>query len=145
VNYREHEPVHEYLIKEFGAEPFDAIIDAYGSQPLFLHCAKYLKPGKTFVSIGVQPPAGSKPTFWSLLGAVGHLISNFFWPAWLGGVNRPYFGAKGFPTLKTLECGADLVRAGKLRVPLDSSWEMEDALKVCLEVWIQDEEIHKHC
>ena len=128
IDYQEHDPVHTHLTKEFAAEPFDVIIDCFGSQALFQNCAKFLKPGKTFVSIGLSPAH----TYWGMLCVLAQTMSNFLWPAWLGGVNRPYSSVLGIVALKELNRLMNLIQEGKLRVPIDSSWDMEDALKVRL-------------
>lgn len=67
-----------------------------------------------------------------MLASIGAMLSNVLWPAWLGGVDRPYSQAKGFPNLPDMERVSKLASEGKLKVPIDSCWSLEDAMKVCL-------------
>jgi len=110
-----------------GDEKFDVVIDCHGSQDLLHHCAQYLKKGKPYVAVGV---AATSITWGALLLAVGQLLSNALWPAILGGVKRPYISIAAFAGRQQMEELAALVKEDKLKVPLDSVWEMEDALKV---------------
>jgi hypothetical protein len=59
------------------------------------------------------------------------MISNTLWPRWLGGVDRPYLSARGFASLEGLERVSRLAEEG-LKVPIDSVWDLKDALKVYL-------------
>jgi hypothetical protein len=79
------------------------------------------------VTVGPAPPDYS---VWGMLATIGTMMSNILWPTWLGGVNRPYLSARGFSNLTDLERLSRLVAEGKLRVPIDSVWDLEDALKV---------------
>ena len=124
-------PVHEYLATQYSKKPFSTIIDAYGVQDVFTHCASYLSPNGSFVSVGV---AFATYTYSSMLYASYLMLSNSLWPRFLRGVNRPYICVQGFVTLPRLEKLADLVEKKELDVVLDSEWKMEDALKVCVSV-----------
>ncbi|KAE8443359.1 hypothetical protein EG329_001917 [Mollisiaceae sp. DMI_Dod_QoI] len=125
IDYREHAPVWKYLEQRFEAEPFDVILDCRGVQELFVHCPRYLKEGKPFVSVG---PARLDYSFLGVLYIVGYMISNVLWPRWLGGVNRPYLSARAFASLVRLERVRRLAEDG-LKVPIDSVWDLEDVLK----------------
>ncbi|KAE9371128.1 NAD(P)-binding protein [Stipitochalara longipes BDJ] len=125
IDYQEHAPVWNYLERRFGAEPFDVILDCRGVQELFTHCPRYLKEGKPFVTVG---PARPEYSFLGVLYMVRYMISNVLWPSWLGGVNRPYLFAKGPASLEGLERVSRLAEEG-LKVPIDSVWDLEDALK----------------
>jgi hypothetical protein len=85
-----------------------------------------LKEGKPFVTVGPAPPDYS---FSGVLYIVGAMIRNELLPRWLGGVDRPYLSARGFASLEGLERVSRLAEEG-LKVPIDSVWGLEDALKV---------------
>jgi len=78
------------------------------------------------VTVGPAPPDYS---FFGVWYIVGSMISNALWPRWLGGVDRPYLSARGFKSLEGLERVSRLAQEG-LKVPIDSVWNLEDALKV---------------
>jgi NADPH:quinone reductase-like Zn-dependent oxidoreductase len=121
VDYTAHQPLHEYLGKEYAERPFDVILDCIGVRGLYEHCPKYLKPGGKYVNVG----AGSIPrTLWM------HLKTALL-PTWLGGVPRPY---KPVMAAATGEQQREVIRwfdEGLVkRIPIDSEYSMEDALKV---------------
>ena len=68
-------------------------------------------------------------SFFSMLYTIGFMISNVLWPRWLGGVDRPYLSARGFASLPELERVSRLAAEG-LKVPIDSVWDLKDAMKV---------------
>jgi hypothetical protein len=103
-------------------------MDCFGVQEIFLNCANYLKPSMPFVTVGPAPP---KYTMASMLYTVGQMLSNMLWPRLLGGVNRPYVQAAGIANLLDMERLARMATEGKLKVPIDSCWDLEDVLKVC--------------
>jgi hypothetical protein len=74
-------------------------------------------------------PARPDYSVFGVLCVVGSMISNLLWPRWLGGVDRPYLMARGFASLEGLERVSRLAKEG-LKVPIDSVWDLEDALKV---------------
>jgi reticulon-4-interacting protein 1, mitochondrial len=108
---------------------FDMIIDCVGSQPLWLSCAKYLKPGKdhAYVTVGVK---FSSFRFRAILGAVLSMMSNALWPVWLGGVDRTYKSIMAIVDTKSLERLGRLAEEGKIRTVVGEEWRMECALKV---------------
>lgn len=129
IDYTAYSPVHTHLAAQHGlsASPFDLIIDCYGIQDLWTHCASYLSPKGAFITVGV---AHSQYTVPSILYATSLMLRNSFWPTILGGVNRPYVCVQGFVTLSGLEKLRDWVGKGELQVVVDSVWKMEDALLV---------------
>lgn len=132
MNYHLFAPVQRHLAETYKAERFDAIIDCYGSQDLWLSCSDYLKPGMPFVTFGVAPLTS---TFASFVGAMCQTLSNVLWPRFLGGVDRPYtFVSAGAANPGDLEKLAEMVKDGKLKVVIDSSWKFENALKVSLKI-----------
>lgn len=128
IDYREHAPVYQYLAEKYSRNKFDWVLDAYGIQDLWLNCASYLKPGKPFLSIGIQVP---NCNYSSLLSAIGMLMSNMLWPRFLGGVDRSYAPVNGIANSKSMERLARMIEDGKLQVPIDSIWSFGDVLQVC--------------
>jgi hypothetical protein len=58
------------------------------------------------------------------------MLKNSLWPRILGGVPREYIYVQGFADLQRMERLRQLVEEGKLRVAVDSCWEMENVLRV---------------
>jgi hypothetical protein len=129
IDYQEHAPVHQYLATHYSNAHFSAVIDAYGVQDLYTHCADYLDPGKPFVTVGV---AFDEYTVSSIMYAVFLMMNNSLWPRVLGGVPREYASVSGFTNLEVMEKLGQLVEEGKMKVVVDSCWDMEDVLKVRL-------------
>jgi NADPH:quinone reductase-like Zn-dependent oxidoreductase len=121
VDYTAQQPLYKYLEKEYAEAPFDVIIDCIGVKELYDHCAKYLKPEGKYLSVG----AGS------LFKSLWMLFITSWWPAWLGGVPRRY---QSVMAIATGEQQQEVVRWFKeglvKRIPVDSEYSMEDALKV---------------
>ena len=129
IDYQTHAPVSRYLASQYSKSRFNAIIDAYGAQDLYTHCAEFLAPGKPFVSVGIA--IEGHPVL-SAFHALYSMLKDLFWPSVLGGVPRKCVFVNGIPNLEGMEKLARLVEEGKLRVVIDSCWEIEDALKVSL-------------
>ncbi|KAJ5546443.1 hypothetical protein N7494_004028 [Penicillium frequentans] len=99
IDYRQHDPLHEYLVKEHGETRFDAIVDK------------------------AQSANGSLFAFaWAM-------ILNLALPAWLGGTPRRYQMVMGTPGVDVMARVKKLAEDGVLVPIIDSTWEMEDALK----------------
>ncbi|KAK0113515.1 zinc ion binding [Cadophora gregata] len=126
IDYQEHAPVHKFLTTEFANDKFDVVMDAFGIQEIFHNCEGYLKPGKAFVNVGPAMPTYSMR---AILYSIGQMASNFLWPRFLGGPNRPYIQFAATATQDEMQRLAAMVREGKLKVPIDSCWDMEDVLK----------------
>jgi hypothetical protein len=97
------------------------ILDCIGIKALYDHCQKYLKPEGKYVSVG----AGSFfQSLWMMFTAA-------WLPIWLGGVPRQY---KPIMAASTGEQQREVIRwfsEGLVkRIPIDSEYSMEDALKV---------------
>jgi NADPH:quinone reductase-like Zn-dependent oxidoreductase len=121
VDYTAHQQLHEYLGKEYAEKPFDVILDCIGVKALYDHCPKYLKPKGKYLSVG----AGTFfQSLWMMFVAA-------WWPTWLGGVPRQY---KSIMAVATGEQQQEVIRwfnEGIVkRIPIDSEYSMEDALKV---------------
>lgn len=127
IDYKSLPSVHRHLASTYSNDKFDAIIDCFGDQELFHNCAGYLKPGKPYIAVGV---ASSEKTFVALLRTIGLMVSNSLWPAILGGVDRPYKCIAALANSKDMERLSAIIKDGKLKIPIDSNWEMGDGLKV---------------
>ena len=127
VDYQAHSPVHQHLAAKYSNPRFSAVVDAFGVEELYLHCADYLGPGKPFVTVGI---AFAEYTYSSMLYSVLSMLKCEFCPRILGGVPREYVRVTGIANLKDMEKLADLVECGKLRIVVDSCWGMEDANEV---------------
>ncbi|KAK3997522.1 putative dehydrogenase [Cladorrhinum sp. PSN332] len=103
-------------------QQFDAVIDAYGNQSLYVNCRHFLKPGGVYsaVSIHSESYAG-----WDLLKSGWAIIKNVLWPraTWLGGTGRTFKIASMMdPGLGEMEELNALFAEGKLKVVRDSVW-----------------------
>ncbi len=58
-------PLHGYLAKKYGSEPFDAILDTVGTQALFDNSPAFLKPDGKFVNVGAME--GLATGVWSIV------------------------------------------------------------------------------
>jgi len=54
------------------------------------------------------------------------------WPRLLGGVDRPYVQITALASLPGLDKLAELAEEDCFEIAVDSSWSMEEALRVCL-------------
>lgn len=130
IDYAKFAPVHEHLASRFSNNPFSCVIDAVGVQEVYTHCAAYLAPGKSFVTVGVMLKSLSYTSF---LSAISSIVQNTFWPRMLWGTPRTWTMVSMMePDRRALERLRDLIGEGKLRPVVDSCWAMEDALKVGL-------------
>ncbi len=116
------------LSSEFGG--FDAVIDAYGSQPLWLDSPKYLKPGNEcpYATVGTKAPV--KVSFSAMAWSLWGMISNSLWPVWLGGIPRRYSMISMFVDEKTMERVRKEAEAGAFNVHVGGRWKFEDAKQV---------------
>ena len=121
VDYTAHASLPTFLASTYGSAPFDHIFDCVGSQELYVKSPAYLKEHGDLINIG------------AMITGIGEGLWNWFqntWrPVWLGGTPRKYVM---FSTPLDRNEGVLLLRMveeGKLRVPIDSIWEMEEALK----------------
>ncbi|KAJ5263209.1 hypothetical protein N7478_010814 [Penicillium angulare] len=118
IDYRKHDlPV--YLAKEYGDKPFDFVLDCVGSQALYANSPKYLKSEGAVVNIGALE---------GMVSLTCNIMWNKFLPVWLGGVPRPYIFFSTPPTRDDAVFIGRLVEEGKLRIPVDSVFDMEDVI-----------------
>jgi len=126
IDYIKHDPLHEYLLHHHSEQPFDAIIDCVGIRELYVNCAPYLAPGKTFINLGAMT---AMPTFLGLLSFVWNQHMLPLWPVILGGVPRSYRFYSARPNLESMARIMRLAEKGLVKVAVDSVWEMEDVQK----------------
>jgi hypothetical protein len=58
------------------------------------------------------------------------MLSNLFWPTWLGGTRREYRQLTAREDRETLERVRELVEGGRVKGRVEGVWEMDDVLKV---------------
>ncbi|KAK4234098.1 hypothetical protein C8A03DRAFT_38140 [Achaetomium macrosporum] len=120
IDYRKHDPLPAYLEQHYGDKPFDFVLDCVGSQALFVHSPAYLKPEGAVINIGALE-SFSRTAF--------NVLLNRWLPTWLGGVPRRYVMFSTPPRRDDAVYVARLVEEGRLRVPVDSVFDMEDAVR----------------
>ncbi|OBT65724.1 hypothetical protein VE03_03364 [Pseudogymnoascus sp. 23342-1-I1] len=121
VDYTAHTFLPAYLKSQYGTKPFNAILDCAGVQALYSHSADYLRPAGTVVNVGTLD-GSTGATFWNW-------FANTWCPTWLGGVPRRYVMFSTPPTQEAATIIASLMEEGKVRILVDSVWEMEDLVK----------------
>lgn len=94
------------------------MLDCVGAQDLFVNSPQYVKPTGAVVNVGIQK------TLWTPALA----LINQWLPTWLGGVPRRYFFFSTPPTRADAVYLARLVEEGQLSVPVDSVFDMENAV-----------------
>ena len=117
------------LRRRFGEAPFDVVLDCLGNQGLYLGCRHFLKPGGPYMAVGVKTKDWS---VWEFLGCAKQMVLNAVWPLspWLGGTGRAWKATSMMePRPDVAERLVGLLDEGKIRVPIDSVWQFEDALK----------------
>jgi NADPH:quinone reductase-like Zn-dependent oxidoreductase len=129
IDRKEHSPVQDYLTSTFSNTPFNAVIDTVGIQPIYEHSPKYLSKQGLFVSVGVS---SDKLSVSCTLRSMLTMASNLYWPRFLGGIARPYIQKTVTVDSALLERLSVLIEENKLKVIVDSTFEMGDALKVRL-------------
>ncbi|KAF3902491.1 hypothetical protein ABW21_db0203428 [Orbilia brochopaga] len=129
VDYQKMDSISKQLATLYGSHPFDAILDCHGSQEVYNHCAKYLKPNGNYASAG-----GVKIESWNwmtFIGTAWQIILNMLWPTptWLGGTGRTL---KSLTVMDyTVEEKLKLVKmheVDEIRVWIDSIFPAEEAL-----------------
>ena len=106
-----------------------AIADCLGFQSLYNPCAAYLREEGIYASVGVKNSAW---TYSAFAAAVWKMQLNAFWPrsTWLGGSGRTYRGISMMQApVEMMEKLAAMLADGKVKVVIDSVWDMEDALE----------------
>jgi NADPH:quinone reductase-like Zn-dependent oxidoreductase len=96
------------------------VLDCVGTQALFANSPAYLKAEGALVNIGALE---------GVFVTAGNMLLNTFLPTWLGGVPRRYIAFSTPPAHDPTVYLARLVEEGSLRIPVDSIFDMEDALR----------------
>jgi hypothetical protein len=99
---------------------------------LYTRSPSYLRPEGAFVAGGkmsvIHGDGGYLNLFSALLGFALHM----YWPVMLGGTPRKYVFHSGNIDAETMAKLPALVNSGDLTGLVDSVFEMEDAIKVCI-------------
>ena len=96
------------------------MLDCVGTQALFVNSPAYLKADGAVVNIGTLEGA--------LLTARNALF-NLWLPTWLGGVLRRYIMFSTPPARDDAVYLAQLIEEGRVHIPVDSVFDMEDAVR----------------
>ncbi|RMZ92381.1 hypothetical protein DV736_g381, partial [Chaetothyriales sp. CBS 134916] len=120
VDYQKHQPVPAYLSQQYGNRPFDFVLDCVGTQALFVHSLAYLKAEGAVVNIGAIDGFAEMAHNW---------VFNRWLPTWLGGVPRRYVMGAAPPRRDDAICLVRLIEEGRVRIPVDSVFNMADAVR----------------
>ncbi|KAJ5144701.1 hypothetical protein N7448_002093 [Penicillium atrosanguineum] len=120
IDYRKHDPLPAYLAHQYGDKPFDFVLDCVGTQALFANSPAYLKANGALINIGALE---------GICVSTRNVLLNSWLPTWLGGVPRRYIMFSTPPARDDAVYLARLVEEGRLRIPVDSVFDMEDALR----------------
>jgi NADPH:quinone reductase-like Zn-dependent oxidoreductase len=114
--------VEDVLGTKFKDTPFDAILDAVGSQSLYENSPRYLKKDGTFVNVGALDA--------SLPRMIWCWFKNTWWPTYLGGVPRKYCMFSQVSDQETSDILARFAAEGKVKAFVTETFDMEDLVKV---------------
>ena len=131
IDYKKHPVLHEYLAEQYSSNPFDAIIDIVGEDPLLYEKSPaYLSPNGIFLFGGNMP----------LIHGGGGLLDVIRWqlgimiakrrPLILGGVPRKCMFHSGRIERAGLQKLVAFIEEGRMKPVVDSVYEMEEVLKV---------------
>ncbi|KAH7089980.1 chaperonin 10-like protein [Paraphoma chrysanthemicola] len=123
---REAEDLVPKLVREYGDERFDVLIDAVGIQEVFDNCPDFLKEGKPYVTVG--PKLGDY-TYSSMLSMIGATAKNLLWPKILGGTPRPYVQVAAAATQVSMKELAEMVEKGVLKVHVGTLVEWDKTME----------------
>lgn len=96
------------------------MLDCVGTQALFVNSPAYLKPDGAVINIGM---------FEGIFALGCNMLLNKWLPTWLGGVPRRYLMFSSPPARDDVIYLARLIEEGRLRIPVDSVFSMEDAIR----------------
>jgi NADPH:quinone reductase-like Zn-dependent oxidoreductase len=114
--------VEDVLEKKYKDTPFDAILDAVGSQSLYENSPRYLKKEGIFVNVGALDA--------SVPRMIWRWFKNTWWPSYLGGVPRKYYMFSTVFDQETSEILARFAAEGKVKTFVTETFDMEDLVKV---------------
>lgn len=95
------------------------MLDCVGTQALFVNSPAYLKAEGAVVNIGALE---------GVCVTACNMLFNCWLPTWLGGVPRRYIMFSTPPTRDDAVYVARLIEEGRVRIPVDSVFDMEDAV-----------------
>jgi NADPH:quinone reductase-like Zn-dependent oxidoreductase len=95
------------------------VLDCVGTQALYVNSPAYLKAEGAVVNIGALE---------GFLVMAGNALLNLWLPTWLGGVPRRYIIFSTPPARDDAVYLAHLIEEGRVRIPVDSVFDMEDAV-----------------
>ncbi|KAH7073463.1 chaperonin 10-like protein [Paraphoma chrysanthemicola] len=122
---REAEDLVPRLVREYGDERFDVLIDAVGIQEVFNNCPGFLREGKPYVTVG---PKLGEYTYSSMLSMIGTTAKNVLWPKILGGTPRPYVQVAATSTQVSMTELAEMVEKGVLKVHVGTLVEWDKTM-----------------
>ncbi|CAI7585713.1 unnamed protein product [Penicillium pancosmium] len=120
IDYRKHDQLPAYLAHHYSDKPFDFVLDCVGTQALFASSPAYLKPDGAVINIGM---------FEGVFVLARNALLNKWLPTWLGGVPRRYILFSTPPACDDVIYLARLIEEGRVRIPVDSVFSMEDAVR----------------
>ncbi|KAL6243696.1 zinc ion binding [Rhinocladiella similis] len=131
IDYRVHDPLHEYLKKHHSSTPFDAILDVAGNpNEMFTSSPNYLTKSGMFLILG-NMNALATASFFAFISELLLVQLNRFRPVFLGGTPRKCLFYSATPNNKDMKKVCDLVEAGQVKSLIDSVWKFQDVMKVC--------------
>ncbi|CZR68487.1 uncharacterized protein PAC_18386 [Phialocephala subalpina] len=120
IDYRASQPLHKFLVDNYGLQQFDIIFDTVGSQDLFEHSPRYLKPDGVYVNVG-GVGISTALSLWRWFKNSAH-------PGLLGGIPRKFIMFNTVPTKQRGEKIAALAAEKSIDILVDSTFKLEDAL-----------------
>ena len=96
------------------------MLDCVGTQALFVNSPAYLKAEGAVINIGVLEGVGI---------TTRNVLFNRWLPTWLGGVPRRYIMFSTPPARDDAVYLTKLIEEGRVRIPVDSVFDMEDAVR----------------
>ena len=127
IDYTAHPSLSTHLSQTYSSARFDTVIDNVGIQSLYTSSPSYLTERGVFINAGGMNVV---PSFLSFFGLLWMMLLNHIYPSFLpNGVPRSYAFLSGYANEADLAEVKGLVEEGKLTVPIDSVWGMEEALK----------------
>ncbi|KAJ6172850.1 hypothetical protein N7485_005662 [Penicillium canescens] len=119
IDYRKNDPLPAFLARQYGDKPFDFVLDCVGTQALFVNSPAYLKAKGAVINIGVLE---------GICVSARNALLNSWLPTWLGGVPRRYIMFSTPPARDDAVYLARLIEEGRVRIPVDSVFDIEDAV-----------------
>ncbi|KPM45217.1 hypothetical protein AK830_g1351 [Neonectria ditissima] len=120
VDYKKHVSLPDYFASAYGSQPFDSILDCVGSQALYANSPRYLCQDGRFVNIGA----------FDMEDGILKQLAQWFMNSWCPwGVPRSYILFSNTPNIQEVLALVNMVEQGKLKLILDSEFEMGDLIE----------------